>query len=74
MVLAIILDGIPESIVIGLGMLQEGTVSLAMMVAVFTSNLPEAIAGSTGMKSSGWSKKKLYCSGCLLHLFAQFQH
>ena len=59
MVLAIILDGIPESIVLGLGMFEMGTVSLAMLVAVFVSNLPEAIAGSAGMKSSGWSSKKI---------------
>lgn len=59
MVLAIILDGIPESIVLGLGMFEAGTVSLAMLVAVFISNLPEAIAGSSGMKESGWSKKKI---------------
>ena len=59
MVLAIILDGIPESIVLGLGMFETGSVSLAMLVAVFVSNLPEAIAGSAGMKSSGWSKKKI---------------
>jgi len=59
MVLAIILDGIPESIVIGLGIFEGGTVSLAMLVAVFISNLPEAIAGTTGMKASGWSRKKI---------------
>ncbi len=59
MVLAIILDGIPESIVIGLGIFEGGAVSLAMLVAVFISNLPEAIAGTTGMKSSGWSRKKI---------------
>ncbi|HXX35351.1 MAG TPA: hypothetical protein VEM15_12835 [Thermodesulfobacteriota bacterium] len=59
MVLAIILDGVPESIVIGLGIFEEGTVSLSMLVAVFISNLPEAIAGSTGMKASGWSRKKI---------------
>jgi len=47
MVLAIILDGVPESIVIGLGIFEGGTVSLAMLVAVFISNLPEAIAGPT---------------------------
>jgi ZIP family zinc transporter len=57
--LAIILDGIPESIVLGLGIFKEGSVSLAMLVAVFVSNLPEAIAGSSGMKKSGWSKKKI---------------
>jgi ZIP family zinc transporter len=50
MVLGIILDGIPESIVIGLGIFEGGKVSLAMLVAVFVSNLPEAIAGTTGMR------------------------
>jgi zinc transporter, ZIP family len=59
MVLAIILDGVPESIVIGLGILEEGTVSLAMLVAVFISNLPEAIAGTTGMRGNGWHKKRI---------------
>jgi ZIP family zinc transporter len=59
MVLAIILDGIPESIVIGLGMSGGEKVSLAMLVAVFVSNLPEAIAGSTGMKDSGWKNSKV---------------
>lgn len=59
MVLAIILDGVPESIVIGLGIFEGGTVSIAMLVAVFISNLPEAIAGTTGMKASGWHKKKI---------------
>jgi ZIP family zinc transporter len=59
MVLAIILDGIPESIVIGLGIFEGGTVSLAMLVAVFISNLPESIAGSAGMKGGGWSRRKI---------------
>lgn len=59
MVLAIILDGIPESIVIGLGLFEGGTISIAMLAAVFISNLPEAIAGSSGMKSDGWSKRKI---------------
>lgn len=59
MVLAIILDGIPESIVIGLGIFEGGKVSLAMLVAVFVSNLPEAIAGSTGMKNAGWKSRKI---------------
>lgn len=59
MVLAIILDGIPESIVIGLGIFEGGTVSLAMLVAVFISNLPEAVAGSAGMKAGGWPRGKV---------------
>ena len=59
MVLAIILDGIPESIVLGLGIFEAGSVSLAMLVAVFISNLPEAVAGSSGMKEGGWSQGKI---------------
>lgn len=59
MILAIILDGIPESIVIGLGIFEKGTVSLAMLVAVFISNMPEAIAGTTGMKAGGWKRRKI---------------
>jgi ZIP family zinc transporter len=59
LVLAIILDGIPESVVIGLGILKGGTVSLAMLVAVFISNLPEAVAATTGMRSGGWSRAKI---------------
>lgn len=59
MVLAIILDGVPESIVIGLGIFEGGSVSLAMLVAVFISNLPESIAGTTGMRAAGWSRMKI---------------
>ena len=58
MVLGIILDGIPESVALGLGLLKGGTISIAMLVAVFISNLPEAIAGTSGLKASGSSTVK----------------
>jgi ZIP family zinc transporter len=53
-VLGIVLDGIPESAVIGLTLLEGGAVSAAMLVAVFLSNLPESIAATTGLRQSGW--------------------
>jgi ZIP family zinc transporter len=59
LVLGIILDGIPESVVIGLGILQGGAVSLGMLVAVFISNIPEAVAGTTGMRLGGWSSARI---------------
>lgn len=59
MLLGIMLDGIPESTVIGLGILEGGAVSIAMLAAIFISNLPEAIAGTTGMKAGGWSTGKI---------------
>jgi ZIP family zinc transporter len=57
--LGIVLDGIPESIVIGLSLLGGHAVSLAMLVAVFISNLPEAIAATTGLLSGGWSRFRI---------------
>ena len=53
-VLGIVLDGIPESVVIGLGLLEDTGVSVAVIAAVFLSNLPEAIAATTGLLSGGW--------------------
>ena len=58
MVLGIILDGIPESVALGLGLLKGGTISIAMLVAVFISNLPEAIAGTSGLNAKGASTVK----------------
>ncbi|MGH2958307.1 MAG: ZIP family metal transporter [Solirubrobacterales bacterium] len=58
--LGTVLDGIPESIVIGFGLIGGGTVSAAMVAAVFISNLPEAIGSTSGLKASGWSAGKLF--------------
>ena len=55
-----VLDGIPESVAIGLTIITGGLVSLATVVAVFVSNIPEGISSSTGMKASGWSKKSVF--------------
>lgn len=59
MVLGIILDGIPESVVIGLGILERNAVSVAMLVAIFLSNLPEAVAGTVGMREGGWARQRI---------------
>ena len=58
-VLGIVLDGIPESIVIGLGLLEGGGVSAAVIAAVFLSNLPEAIAATSGLVTAGWQRGKI---------------
>jgi zinc transporter, ZIP family len=55
-VLGIVLDGIPESAVIGMTLL-EGQVSAAVLVAVFLSNLPEAVAATTNLRESGRSPR-----------------
>ena len=58
-VLGIVLDGIPESAVIGLGLLSGEGVSVAVIAAVFLSNLPEAIAATTGLSKGGWASRKI---------------
>lgn len=44
------LDGIPESLGLGLGLLDGGQVSLLMLVAIFLSNLPEGLASAAGLR------------------------
>ena len=47
-----LLDGIPESIVIGLSLLHGGAVSTTAVIAVFLSNLPEGLSSASGMKKA----------------------
>jgi ZIP family zinc transporter len=59
LVLGTVLDGVPESTVLGLGLLAGEGVSIAMLAAVFLSNFPEATAASAGLAKSGWSAMRL---------------
>jgi len=72
--LGILLDGIPESLVIGAGMLGMLTGALAgggdvrfvniilftLIAGLFLSNFPEALSSSANMLSLGWSKKRVF--------------
>lgn len=50
-----LLDGIPESVVIGVSLLGGGNVSIVAVAAVFLSNIPEGLSSAAGMRVSGWS-------------------
>ena len=50
-----LLDGIPESIVIGLSLLSGGVVSFVAVAAIFLSNIPEGLSSAAGMKKAGRS-------------------
>lgn len=53
------LDGIPEQAVLGIGLAQGQGVSAALLVAIFASNLPEAVGSAADMKKSGRSARQV---------------
>ena len=55
-----LLDGIPESVVLGIGLLSGGTVSASVLAAVFISNVPEGLSSAAGMKRSGRSARYVF--------------
>jgi zinc transporter, ZIP family len=48
-----LLDGIPESVVLGVSLLGGGGVGVAVLIAIFISNVPEGLSSSAGMKRAG---------------------
>jgi len=55
-----LLDGIPESMVIGLSLIGGGSVGMVAVVAIFISNVPEGLSSSAGMKKAGRSRKYIF--------------
>jgi ZIP family zinc transporter len=50
-----LLDGIPEQAVLGIGLATGKGVSVALLVAIFVSNLPEGVGSAADMRASGKS-------------------
>jgi ZIP family zinc transporter len=55
-----LLDGVPESVVLGLGLLTGGAVSASVLAAVFISNVPEGLSSAAGMKRNGRSARYVF--------------
>lgn len=53
-----VLDGVPESFVLGLTVLQGG-VSVALLIGVMLSNLPEGMSSSAGLRAAGWPRSRV---------------
>ena len=58
--LGALLDGIPESMVIGVSLLDGQGVGLVTVAAVFLSNLPEGLSSAAGMRRAGRSKAYIF--------------
>jgi ZIP family zinc transporter len=53
------LDGIPEQLVLGIGLASGASVGLGLLVAIFVSNLPEAIGSARDMHAGGTGRRRI---------------
>jgi zinc transporter, ZIP family len=54
-----VVDGVPESMILGIQVGAGATISLTFVVAVFISNLPQAMAPSADLRAGGWGARRL---------------
>jgi ZIP family zinc transporter len=55
-----LLDNIPESFVLGIGLALGGAINIAFLVAIFISNLPEGVAGTVNLVAAGHSQRSIF--------------
>lgn len=67
--LGILIDGIPESLVIGMLAASAGGMSLAFVAGVFLANLPEAMSSAVTMRNNGMALSKIYLMWGSITLF-----
>ncbi|MGI9642300.1 MAG: ZIP family metal transporter, partial [Acidimicrobiia bacterium] len=58
-VLGTVLDGVPESAVLGMSLVGGGGVSFALLAGIWVSNFPEALGSTVNLLKSGWKKSKI---------------
>jgi zinc transporter, ZIP family len=59
MFLGALLDGLPEAFILGVGIALGGGVSVAFVVAVFVSNVPQGAAGTLALRQTGTSNRTI---------------
>lgn len=60
MFLGALLDGLPESLILGITLAVGGTISLAFVTSVFVSNIPQGVAGTVSLKESGYTDRHVF--------------
>jgi ZIP family zinc transporter len=60
-VMGALMDGIPESVAIGVSLVGGGGVATPVVAAVFLSNIPESLSAATGLRKAGHSTRYILC-------------
>jgi len=68
MFLGALLDGIPEAFILGLGLALGGQISVAFVAAIFVSNVPQGLAGTTSLQEAGTPSRRIAVMWGLLTL------
>ncbi len=55
-----LLDNIPESLILGIGLASGEGVNVAFLAAVFISNLPEGVAGTLNLEASAYQRRRIF--------------
>ncbi|WP_280770816.1 ZIP family metal transporter [Salipaludibacillus daqingensis] len=65
-----VMDTLPESAMIGMSLIGGSSVSLALLVSVFISNIPEGLSSTVGLRKSGFTNKKIMMMWVLVVFFS----
>jgi ZIP family zinc transporter len=60
MFLGALLDGIPEAFVLGISFELGSGVNVAFVAAIFVSNVPQGMAGTTSLQAAGYSDRRIF--------------
>ena len=58
-VLGTVLDGVPESIVLGMSLATGGGISVSFLAAIWISNFPESLGSTVSLEKSGTSRLRI---------------
>ncbi|ADU31949.1 ZIP family metal transporter [Evansella cellulosilytica] len=65
-----VMDTLPESAMIGMSLIGGESVSLALVVSIFISNIPEGLSSTAGLLKGGFSKKRILFLWLLVVFFS----
>lgn len=65
-----LLDNVPESLILGMGLALGGAINFSFLAAVFVSNLPEGMAGTINLEAAGRSRRNIFWMWMVLVLIS----